>query len=209
MFSALFEQQHELNNTRKQGKYQYKAHQYDHDHDHNHDHGTIFLTPTQVASQESIIFIRDGLLFWNSRHDVLGSCQIGGSMRTILMMMMTTTMKMKDKLLLPEILSLFANESYLLFIIFREERKGGVEVTIILKANCSTHAQIKAWAHALLVARYIHTDSNSDSDILQIMADTLDHLNRRFEGYVRGLVRAGWDLEIGALETSPGRRLHC
>ena len=109
--------------------------------------------------------------------------------------------------------------------------KKQTNATIILKRGCSVRAQIKSWAHALLAARILNAPAQlylnnlssshsfttippksndcSHSFIIQTLTNTLNILNNesRFERYEQALGMAGWDLELAALETSPGRRV--
>ncbi|OKO93947.1 RUS1 family protein -like protein [Penicillium subrubescens] len=49
----------------------------------------------------------------------------------------------------------------------------------------------------------------TSQDVFDVVASVLDVLNRgeRFGGYVAALKRAGWDVDVGALETRGGRRV--
>lgn len=81
-------------------------------------------------------------------------------------------------------------------------------------------AQLKGWAHALLAARELSESTLSSSsketdqakasqDAFDVVAGVLAVLNRgdRFGGYVAALQAAGWDVDVGALETRGGRRV--
>ncbi|KAL1968860.1 hypothetical protein VTN77DRAFT_1221 [Rasamsonia byssochlamydoides] len=138
-------------------------------------------------------------------------------------------------LLLRRLTELFASEAYLLFFSSARTRTAtNLRAAIILKQGCTPVLQLKAWAHALLAARVLSLSSSSSSKnqrrkqkrknqapsvtegsddnkqhILNVVAHTLSFLNENalFEQYARELTAAGWDLDIAALETRPGRRI--
>ncbi len=125
---------------------------------------------------------------------------------------------------------LFAEESYILFLFpFSEFSTPKWHASILLKKGCTVTVQLKAWAHALLAARVLSssppsTTSSSGSekgssgeigldktiqDVFDVVARVLGALNRedRFGGYVDALQEGGWDVDVGALETTGGRRV--
>ncbi|KAJ5184660.1 Protein of unknown function DUF647 [Penicillium cf. griseofulvum] len=166
------------------------------------------LTPAQVSSHERI-FHRDGALQWtqHSRTIHLGSAQIGVSMSTFL-----ASMSYKDPLPLPRLASVFAHEFYILFLM--PSNKGGDvkwNASILLKRGCVIGHQLKGWVHALLAARVLGRITGSSVDVvLAVVEGTLALLNTdaRFERYLEELSGVGWDVDIAALETRGGRRIH-
>jgi hypothetical protein len=118
--------------------------------------------------------------------------------------------------LLHDLIQLFALEAYVLFV---SHRANIPQAFIVLKKGCTPVQQLKAWTHALLVSRVLSTRTEEHSHLKQqqqhvsnivTISYTLDFLNQdsRFERlYVQKLVEVGWDLNIAALETRPGRRI--
>ncbi len=110
---------------------------------------------------------------------------------------------------------------------------GAVAATyIVLKEDIRPADQLKAWAHALLLARWAEerksaepreigktaahvagadpTDGGHDDDdvaLLRRMSTTLGLINSAFDNHIRKLEAAGWDLDTPALETRSGTRL--
>jgi hypothetical protein len=107
------------------------------------------------------------------------------------------------------------------------------EVLVVLKGGCSPLDQIKAWGQALLLARRFscarqravgegekhvrsqRSSKDEDEDALdredgrRIVAEirfTLDEVSRLFDRFAGDLRRAGWDLDVAALETRTGVR---
>lgn len=182
------------------------------------------LRPAEVASRERI-FTRGEVLTWTpvdgpsssttATTYKLGSCRIGVPLQCLL----SKPSFLSTSIPIPHLISLFASESYLLF--FTYSSKGTWEGTVILKSGCTAPSQIKSWAHALLAARVLrgslsasgehHLDSREkrDGQVLRIMSQTLNFLNEgsRFEQYTQVLMRAGWNMELAALETKPGLRI--
>jgi hypothetical protein len=184
------------------------------------------LTPADVSKQERI-FEPDGILKWTSAssecHE-LGYCQIGISLDRFLRLSSTSTStgtststkirtspSLRTTVPMPELSSLFAKEDYLLYLVRRGNRGPVWYASLVLKNTCSARSQLKAWTHALLAARVLYLSSSEDGDrqILDVVASTLDFLNRdaRFERYLQSLEEVGWDLTIAALETSSRRRI--
>ncbi|KAL1981525.1 hypothetical protein VTN96DRAFT_2506 [Rasamsonia emersonii] len=199
------------------------------------------LRPDEVAGLERI-FEKDGVLRWISSSsetpqqsrwstsEKLGYCRIGVSLRDLLSLLKeplsSSSSSDSSVHLLRRLTELFASESYLLFSSSSSSpaRTTPLQAAIVLKQGCTPVLQLKAWAHALLVARVLSSSSSSSSphhssssssiqqqqqQILNVIARTLSFLNEnsRFENYTHALTEAGWDLDIAALETRPGRRI--
>ncbi|KAJ5130106.1 uncharacterized protein N7515_006145 [Penicillium bovifimosum] len=162
------------------------------------------LTPEQVSKQEHI-FHRDGALQWtqpsSSRTHHLGSAQIGVSMSTFLHESSTH---------FEALVSLFTDEEYILHLSPSTPVSCHKwNAVILLKRGCSVPSQLKAWAHALLAARILSLQDRP-AEALPSIQQSLRLLTAgsRFEGYLVGLRGAGWNLDIAALETRGGRRIH-
>ncbi|KAF9886230.1 hypothetical protein FE257_011953 [Aspergillus nanangensis] len=196
------------------------------------ENGPEILTPAQVARQEKI-FERDGLLKWSSptRPKTIGSCRIGVSVGGFLQAVSPPASSFysagggsKTHIPMETLVSLFEAEEYILFL---GRGSSAWNAAILLKGNTTPRSQLKAWMHALLAARVLsqpddHGRSRNNKKspggpggeverILDVLSSTLWFLGdrSRFSGYMEGLTRAGWDINIGALETRSGRRVIC
>lgn len=185
-------------------------------------------TPATVSKQEKI-FESDGILKWTptsapAQYLVLGYCQIGISLDRFLRLSPTSTStstkmgsgtsprtSLKTTVPMFELSALFAKEDYLLFLVRRGAHARVWDAGLLLKNSCSARSHLKAWTHALLAARVLYRSVSAEGDgqILDVIARTLDFLNRdaRFEQYLQKLEDAGWDLAIAALETRSKRRI--
>ena len=83
-----------------------------------------------------------------------------------------------------------------------------------MKNTSDVQTQLKAWAHALLAGRVLSRSLNGPAtvdidSILMVIATTLKFLDAsgRFDQYLLALTHAGWDVNLGALETKSGRRI--
>ncbi|KAJ5162918.1 uncharacterized protein N7500_004748 [Penicillium coprophilum] len=173
------------------------------------------LTPAQVSKYERI-FHRDGALQWTQHSDTdmtthhLGSAQIGVSMSTFLGG--SVSRSFKHTLPLQRLVTVFADEMYILFLV-PTETAGDVkwDASILLKRGCGVGQQLKGWVHALLAARVLGrmTIGSSVDVVLAVVEGTLALLNTdsRFERYLTRLRGVGWDIDIAALETRSGRRI--
>ncbi|KKK15012.1 hypothetical protein AOCH_005269 [Aspergillus ochraceoroseus] len=171
----------------------------------------------------------------NTPH-LLGKCQIGVSLGQFLSpssssspsttatasspTSLTTTLPLAD------LTSLFAQEDYILFLSRNPPRGNAAPRTtrasILLKTSCTPASQLKAWAHALLAAHLLlpspspsspaDQEKESDPEIktaMRVLSTTLGFLNQsaRFERYMGLLGEVGWDVQVAALATRPGRRV--
>lgn len=191
----------------------------------------LVLTPAQVAQQEHI-FHRDGALEWTStstpgktQQDHLGTATIGVSLPTFFQNASYdkshTTASFKTPIPMKQLTSLFANESYLLFLSPASQQSHKTQTkwqaAILLKRNCPVQSQLKAWMHTLLAARVLSTtpestnptQTDTPASICTILARTLNFLNHdsRFENYASTLSQVGWAMNTAALETTGGRRV--
>lgn len=175
------------------------------------------LTPAQVAEQERI-FPRDGALEWTStsgRKETLGTASIGVSLPTFLQKASTSTSTPSFQTSTPisELTALFANDSYLLTLTPTPSARTKWHASILLKKHSTVQTQQKAWLHALLASKVLSTHKppspTSPVPILNTISNTLTCLNHnsRTTTYTSALSQAGWDLDIAALETKPGRRV--
>ncbi|EAU36182.1 predicted protein [Aspergillus terreus NIH2624] len=169
--------------------------------------GRGVLSPAQVAAREAI-FERDGVLRWSSAAaagpaPVLGVCRIGVSVGEFLRWLGGAG---RAGVPLGRLQEAFRAEAYILFL-------AGGNAAILLKRGCTPRAQLKAWMHALLAARVLgdmHEAGDETERAFGVVESTLRFLDQtRVDGYLDALTRAGWDVDLAALETRPGRRIIC
>ncbi|GAB1217021.1 hypothetical protein ATERTT37_006242 [Aspergillus terreus] len=169
--------------------------------------GQGVLSPAQVAAREAI-FERDGVLRWSSAAaagpaPVLGVCRIGVSVGEFLRWLGGAG---RAGVPLGRLQEAFRAEAYILFL-------AGGNAAILLKRGCTPRAQLKAWMHALLAARVLgdmHEAGDETERAFGVVESTLRFLDQtRVDGYLDALTRAGWDVDLAALETRPGRRIIC
>ena len=185
------------------------------------------LTPQQVAQQERI-FERDGVLRWRAS-TILGYCKIGVSLKTLLISLRHSQSSSGSfrgvESQVSELMEVYRREEYVVWYHLDKH-----QAYIILKEGTSPRSQLKAWSHALLVAREAksHYDDNdkgvamtSQEKIISEATETgtrqfqqtmsllrktlMDH-STRFDAYAERLEAAGWDLHTAVLETRPGYR---
>lgn len=171
--------------------------------------GTI-PSPKEVSGRERI-FERDGVLRWRGG-SVLGYCKIGVPLRQVSQSLGPRTEKTgsirNPDLGLSRIWDLYRDEDYVLW--YDSLR---FQAMVVLKDKASPTSQLKAWAQALTLA-HIHQQqwkrdekAMNEEAIFTALKDTLADLSRSFESHIQRLRTAGWDVDIAALETSPGRRI--
>jgi hypothetical protein len=179
------------------------------------------LTPLEVSQRERI-FERDGVLRWVNG-SIIGHCKIGVSLETLLSRMgqrhtRTGSLELQT-IKLSEVMEIFVNEAYILWFVDNDD-----ETMVVLKEGCTPIDQLKAWAHALLLAQKLRghmtthkpaeDDSISTNKRLALMRCTLEEANDNVMKETAGLEEKGWDLSIAALETRAGIRIfsssnHC
>lgn len=172
------------------------------------------LSPSDVSKRERV-FERDGVLRW-ANDEIVGYCRIGVSLHTLLSLFgrrhrLTGSLDLQG-IKMSELLDIFADEAYILW-----PASPDYEALIVLKDGCAPIDQLKAWAHALLLARKRRRGRGSggkqdDSDVSVVTArlaelrltlkDTQDLLIK----YAEALRDKGWDLNVAVLETRAGTR---
>ncbi|KAI8934221.1 hypothetical protein NX059_008968 [Plenodomus lindquistii] len=174
-------------------------------------HGRI-VGPSEVSRRERV-FEHDGVLRW-SDDTVVGYCRIGVSLHTLLSRMglcneRTGSLDLRE-IAMSELLEVFSGEAYILWPASSAE-----EILIVLKEGCTPMDQLRAWAHALLLAKRRSsflgkpTDDNASSaqnrlaEVRRTLADT----GAVFEMNSAAMRDAGWDLDVAALETRAGTRV--
>jgi hypothetical protein len=175
-------------------------------------HGSV-LSPTDVSQCERI-FEQDGVLRWVDNR-IIGHCKIGVPLEVLLGHMgqrhkRTGSLDLHT-INLSDLIGVFVNEAYILWFTDVD-----YEALIVLKDGCTPIDQLKAWTHALLLARRLQSqlpkdklkndDASSPQGRLGEMRRTLTEANEVFAEYITILGQSGWDLDVAALETRVGVR---
>ncbi len=149
------------------------------------------LTPRQVAALERT-FERDGVLRWLG-NEALGRASIGVGMAELL-----GGGGGRDDLYV--LSRLFRQEEYLL-----RADEAGSDVKMALKRGCSPRGQLKAWLHALILAREAREGSQGEKD--DAVRVSLERTRAVWGEFAARLASAGWALDDAALETGCGPRI--
>ncbi|KAJ6273287.1 vitamin B6 photo-protection and homoeostasis-domain-containing protein [Bipolaris maydis] len=200
-------------------------------------HG-IVLSPKEVSARERI-FERGGVLRW-ADDEVLGKCRIGTSLSELLgrigrrdklsgsLAFCSSGADGESEVDVFDLLSIFEAEDY---VLWASGGPAAYEAVIVLKAGCGPIDQLRAWAHALLVAERRQRGGDgggtrgglggkpdcvvaSGSDkaaarngLMGELRDTLYEVRRMFDKYGDEMRAKGWHLDVAALETKAGMRL--
>ncbi|KAG9190645.1 hypothetical protein G6011_08733 [Alternaria panax] len=178
-------------------------------------HGVV-LSPSEVSKRERI-FHRGDVLRW-SDDEMLGHCKIGASLQDLLGRIGEQNTQTGSLALcaiqISELLTIFTGEAYMTC-----PAASAVDVSIVLKAGCGPNDQLKAWAHALLLAKRArdgrghagnkpNTASAPPKDrLIAELRQTLEDVRAMFDKYGDEMRGKGWDLDVAAMETRAGTRL--
>jgi hypothetical protein len=168
------------------------------------------LTPEEAAKRE-FVFEKEGTLRWRGT-EALGTCQIGLALRDMLQgiggHVAPQTGSFKHlSISLSSLVDIFVDEDYILWF-----NAGTENAVVALKDQATTTSQLKAWSHALRVARACYEAKmrkiNLDSQaIVKMLGDTQRTNSKIFDRHLKQLEDAGWNTSTAALETRPGRRI--
>ncbi|KAM3076227.1 hypothetical protein ACMFMG_006267 [Clarireedia jacksonii] len=174
------------------------------------------LTPEEVSLQERI-FERDGVLRWRGGPP-LGWCRIGVPLREILSCLAHPTKSGTYKsnpvadshpitITLEQLLAVYKAQGYIMW--YDRARK---TCLVVLKEGTHSIIQLDAWMHALLFVKDVQgavRELGDDVAVLRRVEGTLESAvrGRRDGGFYGALEEAGWDLEVGAMETRSGTRI--
>ncbi|THX80939.1 DUF647-domain-containing protein [Aureobasidium pullulans] len=168
-----------------------------------HKHNRI-LNPKEVSAKERV-FERDGILR-DVDDNCLGYARIGIPASELLQRLGETEKLTKATNLpggrLLQLLDVFEDEGYVLYL----EQPSDM-VCILLKKGSDTAVQLKAWYHALLLARLVRQGYESEKKPMDMVQSTLVAVRKDWERVQARLGEAGWDLDTAALETTSGFRV--
>jgi hypothetical protein len=168
------------------------------------------LTPAQVSRLE-VVFERDGVLRWLGA-EVLGRATIGVGMQELVL---AGGGKGGDGSGpdLYELHELFRDEEYLLCA-----NATGTAVAMALRRGCSARGQLRAWLHALVLAREASEQrgrgpsSSAEKEkggdrARAAVTSSLTRTRAVWGEFAARLASAGWALDEAALETGCGPRI--
>lgn len=178
------------------------------------------LDPVAVSKKERV-FEHDGVLRWHTGQR-LGFCRIGISFgeflahvkRAISVSSVSTSRSWSDVEVEP-LLHSFAKERYILW--FDTSTKLAM---IVLKEGASTRDKLKAWAHALLVAKSMseaekqERSPNSAAEaypsaqaMINKLEESLSSITELLARYEQGILALGFDMDVDAIQVRPGTRI--
>jgi len=178
--------------------------------------GTI-LTPKQTSRRERILE-RSGVLRW-ADSSVLGHAVIGVPFATLLTSLAAADGHRPMGLVedensiarLEEFASIFRMQKYLLWPA-ASSRTSAPKVLICLKSGATAYDQVKAWCHALMVAKELSRRSYREKhdgydEKIGLVQATTSVMNETFADMAKRMVETGWDLDTACIETATGVRL--
>jgi len=117
-----------------------------------------------------------------------------------------STGSFKDLDGLAELFTLFHDQRYIMWYSITTR-----EVIVVLKHGATPFDQIKAWSHALLLARDLVRQqdkvSKDNTQLVKMITKTLEETIQLFHTNTSAIVAAGWDLSIPHVETKSGSRI--
>ena len=165
------------------------------------------MTPEEVSQHESI-FAKGSSLRWQGSAP-LAKASIGVPLQKLLNAVSpshTTTGSVHDpKMHLQQLTKTYIDEKHLLWFNVRTK-----EILIVIKEGADSKSLLKAWAHALVIAhRYSEDEATCASveGILELVRSSLEDVSSQFDKFLKQSDAAGWDTEIGSLETTSATRL--
>jgi hypothetical protein len=191
------------------------------------------LTPETVSERE-LIFERygGGVFRWTS-DAVLGHCDFGVSLQTLLQSLPSSYQNAAsgstrlEAVELSTVMNIFHNQQYILWCQttppkWYDTKGAQTRILVVLKQGVTPESQLRAWYHALLLARRLSSHKQAQTltakkpktlseskqqETLLHVTSTLKLATQTFDGYAQRLRAAGWDLDISVLETRSGSRI--
>ena len=177
------------------------------------------LSPAAVSAQERI-FERDGALRWRGG-EILGWARIGVSLEEVVRGIggtahaVTGSVTERGREGLERALQITVQEGHVMWWDPRGRR-----ALVVLKEGADAVGQLKAWVHALLVARAwagnadqetglerADTRAGKEERAWRVVESALSELNAQWDKVVTALRVAGWEVDVATLETVPGTRV--
>ena len=165
------------------------------------------LTP-EAVSQAERLFEKGSSLRWEGS-PVLAKAFIGVPLQTLIDGLAPThaaTGSTRDpESRLQQLIEIFREEKYLLWF-----DAPSTTVWIVIREGAAPRSLLQAWTHALLIAHQSHdreATCASAEGTFQLIRSSLHTVSRKFDVSFSRLSAAGWDTEIGSLETASATRL--
>ncbi|KAI5857218.1 vitamin B6 photo-protection and homoeostasis-domain-containing protein [Tricharina praecox] len=197
----------------------------------------IVLTPKEVSRRERVLE-HDGILRWGE-HSVLGFGDVGVQFATVLASLTVEVASFDDnasRRWIQEVAAIFRMQKYMLWPATTMGRRRLLlagsslpTVYICLKVGATANDQVRAWSHALLVAKELVSrrqrrtrqsyDKKSDDDdggmaVVSVVSErvavlqvTMDEMDGKFAALASQLAEKGWDLDTACIETRSGFRI--
>ena len=163
-----------------------------------------------IAQQERI-FENDGTLRWRNG-PVIGHAAIGVPLQAIVNSLSRHPGEEAEITSVEphNLFDAFEDEYYILWFAAKQR-----QACIVLKDGASPESQLKSWMHALLVAQCVAQCvlkdevlfNDNPQAILELLRQTLDQINARWDRTVYDMERSGWNTSIASLETGHSRRI--
>lgn len=168
----------------------------------------MVLTPNETARREAVLE-RSGVLRWADL-SVMGFAEVGVQFATVLTSLAPGWAGSFDqRRRIQQLASIFHMQQYMLW---PTRKHGHPKVYICLKTGATANDQVKAWCHALSVAKELRDEKGDDDEKryerkIGILRATMDEMNRSFPGFASKLATKGWDLKTACIETCSGYRI--
>lgn len=164
------------------------------------------LTPQEVSIEERI-FEWDGVLRWRGSVPI-AKARIGVSLGSLLSAVEPAhdvTGAIRDSnFVLQRLTRIYEREDFLMWY------DASRTVAIVLKEQASPRTQLKAWALALWVAHRLE-DGDATSAMVDKMLDVIElalmEISNQWAELIERIEAAGWDIDIGHLETTSATRI--
>lgn len=167
-------------------------------------------TPKEVSVAERVLE-RSGVLRWGSAK--VGAAETGVRFATILTTTNGRVHSCAGKV--TELGTIFRKQKYILYPRGYDPGTGEIrKIEIFFKEGACPKDQVKAWSHALWLAKEsLSSPRNNTGNALgtdspfEILRTTLRQMDDCFEGFMAGLVEAGWNVDTAGIEIYTGYRL--
>ncbi|KAK5171343.1 uncharacterized protein LTR77_004487 [Saxophila tyrrhenica] len=174
-------------------------------------------TPDEVSEQEQI-FERDGVLRDRDGRAV-GYCRVGSSMSDLLSSMATERQSSTKSAHVPTdalsgLFEIYQDRKYVLWV---NTSSRPAQVSIVVKTGASTSDVLAGWWEACMIAEQVAFSRDGDlegekgDEAAEEVIAMLEQMRRRaaamLEKHQEGLMEAGWDLEVNALQTTSNVRV--
>ena len=184
------------------------------------------MTPKQVSERERVLE-RNGVLRWRDGA-VLGFGVVGVRFATVLTSLGAEWDDEADEKFrndagwrVGELAKVFRMQKYILWPTSAAANRIGHRIDICLKTSANAEDQVKAWSHALILAKSLSGSGLGGEQKggrkmvpaigfhgkMAVVNATMEQIDGSFPGVVASLRSKGWDLETPCIETTSGFRI--